>query len=440
MQTLVRIATGICAATLAVGLAGTASALTIGTAPFYEAFLDDGTAIPVTQMSNSTPTDAWLVVFKFHLHNSGELFFVHYSDGKTPDLSSTTNETGLDPTAAYSFQEARLDFTVASDLPQVRVLFKAEENYPTRRQIEVYDEVISLDADGTASVSVDLLNTPFPDSGYPLVTELLCAYDVPGPDCLVGRFIARFSAPLLADGSANHYEILEVALFATEVSPNSPPEAGVSGGGTFEVGADVNLVGEVVDVDGDQLWYEWRLQGSTGAPLDSGFITPDASGEYQNLDLTIASADLGLGQHVIELGVDDGVNPEFVAEVGVEVVDTTEPTLGCIASPTVLWPPNHRLVDVVIDTDVTDNSGGPVTLSVDVQSSEPPDALGDASTEPDIIIGDVGSENTFLQLRSERSGMGDGRIYTVTVTAADESLNVATCKVEIVAPHDKKKK
>jgi hypothetical protein len=44
-----------------------------------------------------------------------------------------------------------------------------------------------------------------------------------------------------------------------------------------------------------------------------------------------------------------------------------------------------------------------------------------------------------LDLRAERSGGGDGRIYTIAITATDEAGNVSTATCEVAVPHSKKK-
>ena len=45
-----------------------------------------------------------------------------------------------------------------------------------------------------------------------------------------------------------------------------------------------------------------------------------------------------------------------------------------------------------------------------------------------------------LRLRSEREGKGDGRIYTIKITATDASGNFSEAIVKISAPHDRRKK
>ena len=78
-------------------------------------------------------------------------------------------------------------------------------------------------------------------------------------------------------------------------------------------------------------------------------------------------------------------------------------------------------------------------MTVQVISSEPPDTNGDGETIPDYYIDSVNDETGLieLRLRSERSGKGPGRTYTIVIMATDESGNESIASVEIKAPHDK---
>ena len=68
------------------------------------------------------------------------------------------------------------------------------------------------------------------------------------------------------------------------------------------------------------------------------------------------------------------------------------------------------MVDIVIEVNASDNSGGPITLSASVSSNEPQDGLGDGDTGPDWTEPAVDQEmgTITLQLRAERSGSGEG--------------------------------
>ena len=68
--------------------------------------------------------------------------------------------------------------------------------------------------------------------------------------------------------------------------------------------------------------------------------------------------------------------------------------------------------------------------------------LGDGDESPDWTVPLIDQENgeITLQLRAERSGSGDGRVYSIHITATDESGMSSNAIVEIIVPHDKAKK
>jgi DNA-binding beta-propeller fold protein YncE len=101
------------------------------------------------------------------------------------------------------------------------------------------------------------------------------------------------------------------------------------------------------------------------------------------------------------------------------------------ATPDILWPPNHELVDVTIDFTVTEPC--PHTCVLSVSSDEPINGIGDGNTSPDWQVIDA----HHALLRAERSGPGNGRIYTVTITCTND-LNQETSSenVLVLVPHD----
>lgn len=111
----------------------------------------------------------------------------------------------------------------------------------------------------------------------------------------------------------------------------------------------------------------------------------------------------------------------------VRVVDSTPPAIsGFAVTPDTLGPPNHKLVNVAALYSVTDASDS-ATCTLAAVSNEPADGLGDGHTAQDTVL----INNHTLQLRAERSGRGDGRIYTVTVTCTDPSGNVSTASAAV---------
>lgn len=104
------------------------------------------------------------------------------------------------------------------------------------------------------------------------------------------------------------------------------------------------------------------------------------------------------------------------------------------ATPSTLWPPNHKMVNISFDVDATSGCGGPFNIKVlDVTSNEPANGRGDGNTEPDWVIGDDGS----LKLRAERSGNGHGRVYTILLRTEDEAGNGDETTVEVAVPHNR---
>lgn len=220
---------------------------------------------------------------------------------------------------------------------------------------------------------------------------------------------------------------------------NSAPNAAATGGGVYEIFSPVFLGGEVSDFDGDTLSYNW----SDGVNLlQSGEINSIYGGDPVKLP-SYTIENLPLGSHIFFLTVDDGIN-EIIAQssVNVDVVDNTKPTISPVPESTILWPPNHKMVDMVIKMNANDNSGEPVNISATITSNEPEDGLGDGDTGPDWTDASYNPETDELsfQLRAERSGSGEGRIYTVHATVIDLYGNLSSTDIEFLVPHDKQKK
>jgi hypothetical protein len=102
------------------------------------------------------------------------------------------------------------------------------------------------------------------------------------------------------------------------------------------------------------------------------------------------------------------------------------------ASPNTLWPPNHKMKEVAVKYRTLSNCPGAISCQLSVTSNEPVNGDGDGNTSPDWIVID----NRRVNLRAERSGNGDGRIYTITVTCTDPFGNVATNSTTVTVPHD----
>jgi hypothetical protein len=103
-----------------------------------------------------------------------------------------------------------------------------------------------------------------------------------------------------------------------------------------------------------------------------------------------------------------------------------------VPNRTVLWPANHRF-DRIDIRGVTDPDGEAVDLTVDaIYQDEPVSGRGSGNTAPDAN----GLGMATAELRAERSGGGDGRVYHVFFTARDDQGANCQGEVTVAVPHD----
>jgi YVTN family beta-propeller protein len=102
--------------------------------------------------------------------------------------------------------------------------------------------------------------------------------------------------------------------------------------------------------------------------------------------------------------------------------------VSAFATPGSLWPPNHTMHAVQIQG-VTHPDGSPLSLAVTgVFQDEPVNGTGDGDTSPDATL-------SPLQVRAERSGGGNGRVYHIAFTAVDAGGRTCTGEVTVCVPH-----
>jgi hypothetical protein len=195
----------------------------------------------------------------------------------------------------------------------------------------------------------------------------------------------------------------------------------------------LSLGGTATDADPVPLQYQW-VEGATALQPWTAVAANGAA--------PLGLCGLSIGQHALTLQVrsDPGVtNWSRTASdsMVLTVVDDTPPVLSAQASKTVLWPPDHAMAPIAITVLASDNSGAKPRISAAVASNEPVNGLGDGNTASDWTTPVVDAQgNVSVQLRAERAGGGNGRIYTVSVTATDAAGNATTVPVNVSVPHD----
>lgn len=132
-----------------------------------------------------------------------------------------------------------------------------------------------------------------------------------------------------------------------------------------------------------------------------------------------------------------GASSECTGEV--EVFDDTPPSVTSVGLLDTLWPPNHSYHGFSVDqciAEVTDNCEeldpfGASTVR-NISSDEAELAHGSGNTCDDAVI--LGA--TSFQLRSERVGSEDGRVYDIGFVVSDSNGNETEATCQVTVAHD----
>jgi len=147
-----------------------------------------------------------------------------------------------------------------------------------------------------------------------------------------------------------------------------------------------------------------------------------------------------LGSTTVTITATDAHNNSSSCQTTFTVNDTTPPTLTLNWQTASMWPPNHvyhtfQATDFVASAsdncDTTVNAGSVYITTV--TSDEAENGNGSGNTLNDIVIA---SDCKSVQLRSEREGGGDGRVYTIYFKVKDVSGNFTTASAKVVVPQN----
>ena len=121
------------------------------------------------------------------------------------------------------------------------------------------------------------------------------------------------------------------------------------------------------------------------------------------------------------------------------VVDNGLPVINLNGQSYTLWPPNHNYHTFNINQFVVSASDGcDGTIDINdvvifkVTSDETENGGGDGNTNNDIVI--AANCKSVQELRSERNGGGNGRVYTIHFRVTDSNGNVATATAKVKVP------
>jgi len=177
--------------------------------------------------------------------------------------------------------------------------------------------------------------------------------------------------------------------------------------------AVVKNIDPVLNGEGDYSGIRYTLSGAT-----TGTGTGSASNKVFSKGITIVTYTIA-------------ANPSATCSFLVVVRDRQNPVIAAaFAFPSMLWPPNHKMVDVEVSYQLTDNCGASSTLMI--TSNEP-----DYGIDKDDIANDWQVIDAHhVRLRAERNSLGTGRVYTITISAVDQAGKKAIQNLYVAVPHD----
>jgi hypothetical protein len=326
-----------------------------------------------------------------------------------------------DPAALADACAATLGFAVQANL----VLEPTEATAPKDTEIEILATLfrgLNPELNPIEGVELTLAIAAGPNSGE--------------TDSTLTDAAGQSSFTLLGDGGPGIDEIVISADVTEATEPlqamssitwtNTPPvcDAGAAQEIVFEGEPVVFALDGSASADADSsdvLSYLWSIECEAGGFDDASSATPQ---------LTL-DASCGCGEHVVALSVSDGFDT-VSCETAVTLLDGTTPVLVAREEPVVLWPPNHKMWIITPDMCIESVQDACDIELVSVSSDEAVNARGDGNSKPDIVMDCDGS----VQLRAERAGGGNGRVYTLLYRVVDEAGNEATVECRVQVPHD----
>ncbi len=274
------------------------------------------------------------------------------------------------------------------------------------------DSAGSLDPDGQAlTIAWDLDNNGTYET--PGATAAFAAADGPATATVGLQVCDPFGA---CDQTAATVNIANVA---------PTPDAGAAQ--TVYRNDVVQLTGTWTDpagaLDAPYAWT-WDLNGDG---------VSDASGNASVGDTVAPTASFATaGTYTLTFTVTDKDGGAGTATVVITVLDRAPVCDAAAPSIATLWSPNGKLVSVTI-LGVSDPEGDPVTIRItSITQDEPVVEPGDHHVAPD----GFGIGTDTAQVRAERAGTGNGRVYHIGFTADDGHGGTCTGSVSVSVPHD----
>jgi len=207
------------------------------------------------------------------------------------------------------------------------------------------------------------------------------------------------------------------------VTVNPSPAATVSGDASICAGSSTTLTATLIGTGPwNIIWSDAVTQNGIASSPATRVVNPASTATYTVTSVSDANC----------TGTSSGSATVTVGSSGSPMITVT--------APTSLWPPNHKYETITVSqcvVSVQDGCGSSIPVSnvvvTKVTSDEPEDANGggDGNTVNDIVIA---ADCNSVQLRSERQGSGNGRVYTIHLSVNDGNGNIGTATCLVTVP------
>lgn len=138
-----------------------------------------------------------------------------------------------------------------------------------------------------------------------------------------------------------------------------------------------------------------------------------------------------IGDNIVTLIVTDNFDNVSSCNAIVKVIDNIAPSISLSTNNSTLWPPNNKMIPINVSVDVSDNCPGATYVLSSITSNE--------NISDDVSNADFNTADNSFDLRAQRNGNGNGRVYTITYTVTDASGNISYAEVSVNVPHDQRR-
>jgi hypothetical protein len=301
------------------------------------------------------------------------------------------------------------------------------EDMPPETWQWLYDAVmvpLNIQVDNSPWIHVDGIQTDFLRHGY-------CAHDqrwvVTLPDSIANQADIQGSGHPNAPGQVDF--ATRIVAKVIEFNPPVTTASATAGGNPYTFGTwttqDVT-----VTLSARNPIHQAGIYGTFYA-VDDPACSDQSPGDcsfYTN-PFTISTS----GRHTIYFFSSNAAGVYEKVQTKQVLVDNEPPVMTCSATPSVLWPPNNKMVPVTLNVTSVSAAFGPTPF---VLKSLTASEVRAARVEG-FVIGQASTQGSLL---ASRLGHGsNGQVYTFVYQSTDELGLTGTCTTTVLVPHDQRR-